>query len=85
MIMIWFIGFIAFIAYRVFNAGMNSKSLFYVTKTSYNYDTQRKETGLYYEGEKVFGYVLITLVFAVTWPLSLPAMGIYLLGKRYAK
>ena len=77
--MIWFIGLITFVIYRVFNAGMNSKSLFYCAD---RYNTKGPDK---FDGEKVLFYSLITGVLALTWPISLPCIGIYLLGKRYAK
>lgn len=75
---IWLLGFIAFILYRVFYAGMNSKTLFYNPPGRY-------DDGPRYSENKVMGYVFATLGFAVTWIISLPLYGIYLLGKRYQK
>ena len=75
---IWLLGFIAFILYRVFNAGMNSKSLFYRPPGRYETEPQFSEN-------LVMGYVFTTFGFAVTWIISLPLYGIYLLGKRYQK
>ena len=83
--MIWIVGTLAFIAYRVFNAGMNSKSLFYSTNSRYNYDSNKKELVQEVNGDKVFAYIAFTVGLGLTWPISLPAVGIYLLGKRYAK
>lgn len=83
--MFWFVGFIAFIAYRVFNAGMKSETLFYTKKEVYSLDYRKKDWANVFDGEKLFNYCVVTLGFAVTWPLSFPAAGIFLLGKRYAK
>lgn len=77
--MIWFIGFVGFILYRVFNAGMKSQELFYVV------DRFNSKGPKVFDGEKVFFYTLTTGGLAATWPLSLPAIGVFLLGKRYAK
>lgn len=74
---IWLLGFVAFILYRVFYAGMNSSTLFYYSKKHYR--------GGEFSVDNVMGYVFATLGFALTWPLTLPLTGIYLLGKRFQK
>lgn len=83
--MIWFLGVLAFIAYRVFNAGMKSKTIFYTEKEVYSFDYKKKERCSVFDEGKLFGYCAVSLGFALTWPISLPAAGIFLLGKRYAK
>lgn len=83
--MFWFIGFLAFLGYRVFNAGMKSEELFYITMQKYDYSSSKKVMVRAFDGEKLFGYILVSLGFALTWPISLPCVGIYLLGKRYSK
>lgn len=75
---IWFYGFIVFVLARTFYAGMNSKSLFYR-------DPRYSEVGRQIDNDKVFNYMLLTLLFSVTWPLSLPGLGIFKLGKRFSK
>jgi hypothetical protein len=75
---IWFFGFIGFILARTFYAGMNTKTLFYR-------DPKYGETGRKVCEDKVAGYMLLTIGFSVTWPLSLPVIGIYMLGKRFSK
>lgn len=83
--MIWLIGLITFIVYRVFIAGMKSKSLFYTTRNEYSYEANQKRLVEKLDGDKIIFYVVWTIGLAFTWPLSIPAIGIYLLGKRYAK
>lgn len=70
--MIWLVGFIIVIIYSVFNAGRNTKSLFSNRSDSTNVD-------------KVMFYVMGTLGLALLWPIALPGLGIYLLGKKLAK
>ena len=80
MFSIWFTGFILFILFRVFYAGMNYKSLFY-RGPKYSFE----DPGLYYDDNKTFGYSLWTFVIGITWLISVPAYGVFLLGKRFAK
>ena len=75
---IWFYGFIGFILARTFYAGMNSKTLFYR-------DAKYGEVGRQIDEDKVAGYIILTLLFSVTWPLSLPALGMFKLGQRFNK
>jgi hypothetical protein len=82
--MIWLIGFLAFIFYRTFNAGMKSDRLFHTDKMEYTADYSKKKLVRSFDGEKLFLYIVWTVGIGVTWPLSIPCMGIYLLGKRYA-
>ena len=78
--MIWFSGFVLFCIYRVFNAGMNSKTLFY-RGPKYSFE----DKGLHFDDGKLFTYAAVTFVIGITWPLSVPLIGIFLLGKRFAK
>lgn len=78
--MIWFIGFIAIVLYRVFYAGMNSKSLFY-RGPRYSFE----DKGPHFDENKVFVYGFQTIGIAITWPIALPVLGVYLLGKRFQK
>lgn len=82
--MIWFLGFIVVIGYSLFNAGMKSDSLFYANKMEWTNDYSKKVPVRALEGE-VLEYVFISIGVALTWPLALPAIGIYLLGKKLAK
>ena len=77
--MIWFIGFVAFIIYRAFYAGMKSKTLFYRDPRYGEGKNPQFDEG------KLFGYGLLTLGVGVSWPISLPVLGVYMLGKRYQK
>ena len=75
---IWFYGFISVIAARTFYAGMNSKKLFYR-------DPKYGEVGRQIDEDKAAGYMLLTVGFSLTWPLSLPLLGMFQLGKRFNK
>lgn len=75
---IWLLGFISIVFYRVFNAGMNSKSLFY--NPPGRYDTEPV-----FSDDKVFGYTFKTICVALFWPITLPVYGVYKLGKRFQK
>lgn len=75
---IWFLGFLVYIAYRVFNAGMNSSSLFYNPKGRY-------DNGPTFSEDKVAMYAFKTVLSALFWPIVLPVVGVYSLGKRFAK
>jgi hypothetical protein len=84
--MIWLLGLLGFVVYRVFNAGMKSDSLFYADVMMYkNHDYAKKSLVRQFDGEKLFFYILYTVGIGLTWPLSMPCIGIYFLGKRYAK
>lgn len=82
--MIWFIGFMSIIMYRVFEAG-RSTNRFSVTRRDWDTDFREKAPVTSFDGEKLFFYILVTLGFAITWPISIPVFGVYLLGKRFAK
>lgn len=77
---IWFVGFILFILYRVFNAGMNTKALFY-RGPRYSFE----DPGLYFDDNKVFGYALYTFGIGLIWPIAVPMLGLYKLGQRFSK
>ena len=78
MFSIWFYGVIIFVLARTFYAGMNSKSLFY-------HDPKYSEVGRQISEDKIAVYFALTLAFSVTWPLSLPALGMFKLGQRFNK
>lgn len=78
--MIWFAGFILFVSYRVFNAGMNTKTLFYRDQV-YSFEGK----GPHFDDNKLMIYAGITFGVGITWPIAMPLIGIYLLGKRYGK
>ena len=75
---IWFYGFISVIAARTFYAGMNSKKLFYR-------DAKYGEVGRQINEDRVASYMLLTMGFAIAWPLTLPVIGIYMLGQKFNK
>ena len=90
MFSIWFYGVIIFVLARTFYAGMNSKSLFYHDPDRYVLSTTRNdpkysEVGRQISEDKIAVYFVLTLAFSVTWPLSLPALGMFKLGQRFNK
>jgi hypothetical protein len=78
MLSVWFFGFVGFILARTFYAGMNTKTLFYR-------NPKYGEVGPQICEDKVGSYVILTIAFSLTWPISLPGIGIYKLGKRFSK
>ena len=83
--MMWGIGVILIFLYRAFNAGMKSDTLFYSDKEVWSTKYRAKVVESKLDGEKLFFYTLITFGVGITWPISLPVISSYLLGKRYAK
>ena len=79
MFLIWFYGFIGAILASTFYAGMNSKTMFYRDANKYG------EVGRQINEDRVAGYILLTIGFAITWPLTLPVIGIYMLGQKFNK
>lgn len=77
---IWFVGFIAFILCRAFYAGMKSKTLFY--RESPYYGDNGK---IIFNDNAAFSYGVWTFFVGFAWPISLPLIGIFMLGKRYQK
>ena len=78
MFTIWFYGAIVYVLASTFYAGMNSKKLFYR-------DPKYGEVGRQIDEDKAAGYMLLTVGFSLTWPLSLPVLGMFQLGKRFNK
>ena len=78
MFSIWFYGAIVYVLASTFYAGMNSKSMFYR-------DPKYGEVGRQIDEDKTAGYMLLTFAFSITWPLSLPVLGMFKLGKRFNK
>ena len=78
--MFWLFGFIGIILYNVFNAGVNAKTLFYSMERQYG-GTARST---FNEGLLIV-YLITTLGIALTWPVSVPLIVVYRLGKRFAK
>jgi hypothetical protein len=77
--MFWLYGFIALLLGRSFYAGLRYKTLFYRDAKRYG------ETGLQLDDDMIAGYILRTLVTALTWPISLPLIGIFVLGQKFNK
>jgi hypothetical protein len=78
MLSTWLFGFLAIVLYRAFYAGMNTKTLFYR-------DPKYGEVGPQICEDKVGSYVILSIAFSLTWPISLPGIGIYKLGRRFSK
>jgi hypothetical protein len=78
MFSIWFYGAIVYVLASTFYAGMNSKSLFFRAP-------KYGEVGHQINEDKAAGYMLLTVGFSLTWPLSLPLLGMFQLGKRFNK
>lgn len=81
MFSIWFVGFLGIIVARTFYAGMNTDSLFYRAPRRY----EDSDNGRVFDENLVFGYVMWTFAAAITWPFSLPTVGVYKLGQRFNK
>ena len=77
--MFWLYGFIALLLGRTFYAGMNYKTLFYRDPKRYG------ETGQQVCEDRVVGYILRTVVVALTWPISLPLIGIFKIGQKFGR
>ncbi len=78
MFSIWFYGAIVYILASTFYAGMNSKTLFFRAP-------KYGEVGHQIDEDKAAGYMLLTVGFSLTWPLSLPVLGMFKLGKHFNK
>ena len=78
MFTIWFYGAIVYVLASTFYAGMNSKTLFFRAP-------KYGEVGHQIDEDKAAGYMLLTVGFSLTWPLSLPLLGMFKLGKRFNK
>ena len=78
MFTIWFYGAVVYVLASTFYAGMNSKKLFYR-------DPKYGEVGRQIDEDKAAGYMLLTVGFSLTWPLSLPVLGMFKLGKHFNK
>ena len=74
----WFLGFVSFVVYRIFNAGMNSKTLFYTPPGRY-------DNGPSFSEDRVAAYCVKTIASGFLWPIVLPTVGIYKLGQRFNK
>jgi hypothetical protein len=77
--MFWFLGLSTILLVRTFYAGMRYKTLFYI-----DYMRQGK-TIRQVDDDLVAGYIVRTVIVAVTWPLSLPLIGIFILGQKFNK
>lgn len=84
--MIYTIGFLVMLAARVVYAGAKQHELFYKAATDYEVRYKNVKKGeLILDGEKIFQYIMISLPLVLLWPISLPALGLFKLGQRYAK
>lgn len=84
--MIYTIGILVVIASRVIYAGMKSDQLFYRNPKSYEITIKDypKDARVLDEG-KVASFLGLTLLGSITWPLVVPALGLFKLGQKYAK
>jgi hypothetical protein len=71
--MFYSFGLITILLGRTFYAGMRYKTLFY------------REPGWKLDDDKVAGYILKTLAVALTWPISLPLIGIFVIGQKFGR
>jgi hypothetical protein len=76
---IWFFGLITILLGRTFYAGLHSKDLFYREPKRHG------ETGRQVCEDKVAGYMLRTLGVSLTWPLTLPLVGLFVIGQKLNK
>jgi hypothetical protein len=76
---VWFFGFVAFILGRTFYAGLRSKDLFYREPKRYG------EQGRQLCEDRIAGYIVTTVTVSLTWPLSLPLIGLFALGQKLNK
>jgi len=76
--MFWAFGLVALLLGRTFYAGLCYKTLFY-REPGY------RETGRQLDDDMIAGYILRTVVVAITWPISLPLIGIFVLGQKFNK
>jgi hypothetical protein len=77
--MFWLFGFITILLGRTFYAGLRYKDLFYREPKRYG------ETGRQVCEDRILGYALRTLAVALTWPISLPLIGIFVIGQKFNK
>jgi hypothetical protein len=77
--MFWFIGLLTILLGRTFYAGLRYKDLFYREPKRYG------EQGQQVCEDKILGYTLRTLAVALTWPLTLPLIGIFVIGQKFNK
>jgi len=84
--MIYTLGFLIMLAARIVYAGMKQHELFYKAATDYEvrYKNVKKGEPIL-DGEKVFNYVAISLVLILLWPIAIPAVGLFMLGRRVSK
>lgn len=73
--MSWLFGLIAILLGRTFYAGLRYKTLFYRDHWRYGE----------LDDDKIAGYILRTIAVALTWPISLPLIGIFVLGQKLNK
>ena len=84
--MIYTIGFLIMLAARVVYAGMKQHELFYKAATDYEVRYKNVKKGeLILDGEKIFHYVTVSLPLILLWPIALPAVGLFMLGQKYAR
>lgn len=82
--MIYGLGLLIILAARVVYAGMRTNELFYSEVEWYDRSYTKKVTQTVLDGDLVFKYCVITVIACFTWPISLPAYGLFKAGQRFA-
>jgi hypothetical protein len=77
--MFWFFGLATILLGRTFYAGLRYKTLFYIDYMRHGKTVKQVDDDL------VAGYILRTVAVAITWPISLPLIGIFVLGQKFNK
>lgn len=84
--MIYTLGFLVMLAARIVYAGMKQHELFYKPATDYEvrYKNVKKGEPIL-DGEKIFNYVAVSVGLILLWPIAIPAVGLFMLGRRFSK
>lgn len=78
---IWFLGFVTVIVCSIVYAGMKTDELLYRDKRwSFEKAGER-----YWCGNKTVGYVIVTISIAIGWFFVIPAVGLFMIGKKIGK
>jgi len=84
--MIYTTGLLVILAARVTYAGAKQRELFYSPPSEYDITyRKKKKEDLELDGDKIFKFIVLSIPFALLWPISLPAIGLFKLGQQYAK
>lgn len=84
--MIYTLGFLVMLAARIVYAGMKQHELFYKPATDYEVRYKNVKKGeLILDGEKIFNYIAVSAGLILLWPIAVPAVGLFMLGRRFSK